>query len=320
MSSPPGCSSAEGTPLAMGVTPVRLGPYSLDGLMRAEFNGLVYRAHKEDGNQSIAVKKLAGRLEGKAARRFIVEGRVLVRIGEVEGCLMPLDFSVHEGVPLVEQPLVKGALFNELIASEAEGLDFLPLIAEAAFALEGLHRHGLSVRYLAPPTLLLDQRERVRVLGLDCWTLVSEKTALSDALEGRAGAVTLLGMVPYLAPEVLQREWRHDPHCSDIFGLGAILYHVLCGRLPRPKGKDGLLKMDRPIAPIEQFNPELPPALVRLCTDALKFEPEKRVSSAQEFGERLLDEGLGAAPSPEGFLSRVVEGIRAWRKGENSGD
>ena len=104
---------------------------------------------------------------------------------------------------------------------------------------------------------------------------------------GRTIQGDIVGTPAYMAPE--QAEGRLDliDRCTDIYGLGAILYEILTGQPPF----DGVstveilnkVMRDEPIPPRDLW-PEVPPTLEAVCLRALSKEPARRHASAAELG------------------------------------
>jgi serine/threonine-protein kinase len=93
---------------------------------------------------------------------------------------------------------------------------------------------------------------------------------------------TVLGTPAYMAPEVAAGYVA--TRAADVYGLGAILYSLLCGRPPYSgtSVSDVLMKVTTTDPDLfTGANRSLPPALVAICRQAMARNPESRYASAE---------------------------------------
>src|SRR5262249_19106484 len=119
-----------------------------------------------------------------------------------------------------------------------------------------------------------------------------------------------VGNLRYLAPEVIF-SGAVGPH-TDVYGLGAILYHLLTGRAPFEG--DSLHELmvqvlgQSPVPP-GQRGPDWPPAVEAICLKCLQKQPRQRYASAEALAEDLrhyLAGGVVAA-RPDGLWHRLLQ-------------
>jgi serine/threonine-protein kinase len=147
------------------------------------------------------------------------------------------------------------------------------------------------------------------------WTAKITDFGLAKQLDAdveytRSGAI--LGTPSYMAPEqALGRKEAIGP-CTDVYGLGAILYEALTGRPPfqGPTLLETLeqVRSQEPVSP-RSLQPKLPRDLETICLKCLQKEPHKRYSSAE-----ALAEDLRRFKNHEPIQARPVShGERLWR-------
>jgi serine/threonine-protein kinase len=129
----------------------------------------------------------------------------------------------------------------------------LDFILQAAHGLQAAARVGVRHGHLHPEKLRLDANQKVRVTGFG-EAVFANHILVATGMEPRHLA--------YLPPEAL-RGIEEDER-SDIYGLGAILFHLLSGETPG-EGETDLVKLraliEAGLPRIETVVPTLPPAV-----------------------------------------------------------
>ena len=130
---------------------------------------------------------------------------------------------------------------------------------EIATALDAAHRHGIIHRDLKPGNIMLT-KTGVKLLDFGLAKLKKAPGPLGDTTMVKGtGIGTLLGTMPYMAPE--QIEGRDVDARSDIFSLGAVIYEMVTGQRAfkgdSPASVIGAILKDEP-APIESLQPLAP--------------------------------------------------------------
>jgi serine/threonine protein kinase len=116
-----------------------------------------------------------------------------------------------------------------------------------------------------------------------------------------------LGTPEYAPPEQYASSGVHTGAYSDIYALGATLYHLLTGQAP-PTATDRLLppSLAKPLIPPRQLNLAISPSVEGTLVKALELEPAQRFASAGEMRRALL-----ATPDSMGGVSPPVSSSKA---------
>ena len=193
--------------------------------------------------------------------------------------------------------LIRG---NPLPARRAAG--YVKTIAEA---IHYAHERGILHRDLKPSNVLIDANDQPRVTDF----------GLAKRLEGDSELTVtgqVLGSPNYMPPEQATGKRGTLSRRSDVYALGAILYHALTGRPPFVG--EGLAETVQQVLNVEPvsprvLNPSVPADLETVCLKCLEKEPGKRYATAQ-----MLAEELGRFLEGKPVLARPVGAAgKAWR-------
>jgi len=207
---------------------------------------------------------------------------------EVEQMIMPLLSGPHvprfvaaggfEAQPYIVMEYIEGSsLRAKLDEAPLAAAKVAAIGAAVAEALHDLHHQHVIHLDLKPSNILF--RPNGQVVLIDYGLARHEKLPDLLAEEFRLP----LGTAPYISPEqVLQV--RDDPR-SDLFALGAVLYHLATGQraFGAPTSVTGLRKRlyQAPLPP-RQHNPDCPPWLQEIILHCLEVDPERRFGSAAQ--------------------------------------
>jgi eukaryotic-like serine/threonine-protein kinase len=168
------------------------------------------------------------------------------------------------------------------------------LAIQVCAALAAAHAQGLVHRDIKPANVLVGEDGQVKVTDFGI-----VKAAAATTLTGTG---TVLGTAAYLSPE--QAQGGPVDARSDLYGLGCVLYELVCGSPPFGSGADS-----PPVAvatrhvrelpePPSLRNPQVAPALDAVVLTALAKDPARRYQSAIELHHALERVLVGdAAPA-----------------------
>jgi eukaryotic-like serine/threonine-protein kinase len=153
---------------------------------------------------------------------------------------------------------------------------------DIARALEFLHARHYVHRDVKPDNVLLHPDGIAKLGDLGLAKRLNDDPHITSAAQG-------VGTSYYMAYEQALNPTLVDGR-SDIFALGATLYHLLTGEVPFPgttheeviRGKE-----HNSFIPIRELNPKVPTALADLIAAALARDPRDRLQSAGELADAL---------------------------------
>ncbi len=305
--------------LAVGT---RLGPYEILAPIGAGGMGEVYRARDTRLDRTVAIKVLPAQLSSSPERRDRLEreARTISQLSHSHICALydigregDTDFFVMEyleGDTLAER-LNKGPLPFEQVCRYG---------AEIAEALGTAHAAGVVHRDLKPGNVMLTKSgvklmdfglAKVLAAAVPIEALTSAPTRAKDlTIEG-----TLLGTVPYMAPE--QLEGRQPDARTDIFAFGALLYEMAVGRkaftgASQASLMSAILTSEPPA--VSSLQPMSPLSFDRLVKTCLAKDPAERWQSAHDIGLQLAWIARGGTDQP-GRPARDLSSAPRWLVG-----
>jgi serine/threonine-protein kinase len=293
----------------------RIGPYLVLAGIGQGGMGVVYRARQLPVDRLVALKMLRGGAfaGGPALARFLTEGKAVARL-QHPNVVQIHEFGEHEGLPYFSMELVEGgSLAARLALGPLEPRAAAELVRTLAGAVEYAHRKQVVHRDLKPGNVLLtpDGVPKVADFGL------------AKLLDAEGGEQTqpdaILGTPNYMAPEQAAGRPAEVGPASDVYALGAILYHTLTGSPPfQGDTRARTLELVRGAepAPPSRGRAGIPPRLEAICLKCLAKPPGRRYPSAQaladDLGRYLRGEPTDARPL--GWAAQLGRGLsrRPW--------
>jgi eukaryotic-like serine/threonine-protein kinase len=261
--------------------------------------GVVYRAHDERLDRSVALKVLSsGTLADESTRKsFRQEALTLAKFNHpnIEGIF---DFDSQDGVDFLVMEYVDGGTLTSRIQSRSlSEKDIAQLGAQIAEALDDAHERGIIHRDLKPNNIAVTSKGQLKVLDFGLAKLFDpslgpiKAETLTQSIDGER----VVGTLPYMAPEQVLGE-HIDPR-TDVYGLGAVLYEMASSKRPFRDGSvprlfDAILHQT-PMSP-RALNPRLSVDMERIILKCLEKDPAQRYQSIKEVGIDLRSIGLRA--------------------------
>lgn len=212
---------------AISTLPFVIGDYRLEELIGQGGMGVVYRAYQTSLKRTVAVKMISGqRPESEENRkRFFAEAEANARL-EHSGIVPVYEVQEWQGHPFFSMQFIPGQTLSQKLKSgpvtQRRAVEILICVCRAiGFA----HRNGVLHRDIKPSNILLDEQDQVRIMDFGLAKFADSGDSLT-----RTGAV--VGTPSYMSPEQASGHGNLVGPASDIYSLGAVLYHLLTGRPP----------------------------------------------------------------------------------------
>lgn len=205
------------------------GPYHLLAELGLGGMGRVFHAVKLDDRREVALKVLKNKLRGhkELRARFQREAKIMMRLKHPV-LVKVFDVGEIDGRPFLAMELVSGERLDQAIvkASSLKPPEAIRLTLEIAGCLDYVHQSGILHRDIKPQNILLGDKGQAR---LNDFGLAKELSGASSVMT-KTGQ--FLGTLGYVSPEQAKGDLEKVDERSDIYSLGATLYHMLTGIPP----------------------------------------------------------------------------------------
>jgi len=249
----------------------------------------VYRATDTTLGRTVALKILRAHAEidPAADRRFHREAKHASKLQHPNIATI-YEYGEAQNTAFIAMEYLEGQTLDKILKDRTLGFEeCIRIASKVASALAQVHKSELIHRDLKPGNIMVLHDGDVKLLDFGIARQSSESSITQHG--------TLVGTVLYMSPEQVRGDELDSS--SDIFSLGAVLYHMATGELPFP-GKsfpevcmailDG--KPKRP----SEVRSGFPPAFEELVLHCLQAEPAARYQTAEEVHGELehLSKGI----------------------------
>lgn len=285
--------------------PARLDHFLLLDLLGTGGMGGVYLARDEVLGRSVAIKVMLQSVNENRefVERFRREAQAAARLNH-PSIAQIYEFGEAKNQPYIVMELVAGKSFDSLISSgtRLEQSLVLQIGMEIAEGLQAANEIGLVHGDIKPENILLDEKMHAKLVDFGIATFADQ-----------AAADGIWGTPHYIPPEKIRRQ-KTDAS-SDIYSLGATLYHALAGRPPFD-GETPVevvkARLEHPPRPLRESREDLDPHVESIVERMLQAQPARRyptyaslISDMRKALEKLGPAG-GARALPGGRSRRVV--------------
>jgi serine/threonine-protein kinase len=277
-------------------------------------HGVVYKAKQLSMDRYVAVKVLHPKYSTNTAllERLTREARIAARLSHNNivqaidvGTAGPLHYFVME---LVEGKTIREEIEGGKVYKEREAIEIVVQIAQA---LGHAARRGLVHRDVKPANIVLTAEGIAKLADLGM-----ARTASDDAELRRKERGLTIGTPYYISPEQVMAREDIDTR-SDLYSLGATLYHMVTGRPPFEGNAEQIYNkhLRQALTPPDHINQELSGGLGEVVELLMAKDRGQRYQSPED---AIIDlECLLAGQAPKLARQRIESStLAALTEGE----
>jgi len=280
--------STSGPVIGSGQT---FGDYELISPLGQGGMGVVYKARQKAANRLVALKiirpdRMSNMTEVTQRRmvdRFKAEAHAAARL-QHDNLVTVYDVGEIEGCHYFSMQFVEGGSLSDQISDRSlDSREAATFVEPVCRAVHAAHEEGILHRDIKPANILIeDGTLRPRIADFGLAKLQNEDQELTRSGEA-------MGTPSYMPPEQFGDAASATAR-SDIYSIGATLYHLLSGRPPF-KAATSMATMRQvlnvePVA-LRELNPEVDQDLETICMKCLEKEPDRRFQTAAEVADEL---------------------------------
>lgn len=316
--------------------------------------GAVFRAHDEELNRLVALKEILPEHSAnlRHQEKFVFEAKVTGSL-EHPGIVPVYGLGRYQdNQPYYAMRFIRGRSFAKLIREFHEknqhlattiflDRDFRSLLRrliETCNAIHFAHEHGVLHRDIKPANVMIGNYGETLVVDWGLAKLIedgdspkmnqdqSTRIDIGGSGSSRTRQGSIVGTPMYMSPEQAYAENERLDGRTDIYSLGAVLFHLVTGKNPI----DGRTSVDvirnvrdGKTQTMNDLVPTAPRALASICRRAMALQPADRyataVALADDIDRWLSDDAVLAHVPHENVLERAGRLIRRYRSWTISG-
>lgn len=238
----------------------------------------VYRGVRTSDGNPVIIKALATLLPTPIElARFKMEYQIAREL-DLDGVITVNEIGQHRSRWYMEIEDGGADLTGLTVAGSLTVPEWLGLATRIAHVLGLVHEKHVIHKDITPANIVWDREsDRVRIIDFGLASQLFQENSLAVSPN------TLEGTLTYIAPEQTGRMNRAVDYRSDLYSLGATLYHLITGE--PPFSVDDAVEMVHchiaraPRSP-DQLNPDIPGPVARIILKLLAKNAEDRYQSA----------------------------------------
>ncbi len=272
---------------AAGGAPEKVGKYQIRGEIGRGSCGVVYKGFDPFVQRDVAIKiakqdpnKFSGASAEQARSSFFTEARAAGMLQHPH-IVSLYDAGAEADLSYIVMEYITGDTLLPMCRKKGPRApvdQVIEIAFKCAKALDFSHSKGVLHRDIKPSNIMLTLEGVPKIMDFS----IAEINAAPANLTG------IVGSPMYMSPEQVRGE-ALGPQ-SDLYALGAVIYHLLAGEAPffaEEVQKLFTLIKTQPAPGLHTFRPELPVQLCEIVERLLLKDPSERYQSGVEVATAL---------------------------------
>ncbi|MEM6910039.1 MAG: serine/threonine-protein kinase [Verrucomicrobiota bacterium] len=266
----------------------QLGPYRLKSLLGEGGLSKVYLAEDETLGRTLALKVLSAEFAKNESwvTQLEKEARITASISH-PNVVQVYSAGSADGKHYVAMELIDGGTLHDLIEEKGhlEAKELVPIAVDLIDGLNAAHEKGLIHRDIKPGNILMAADGSAKIVDFGFALLAATEEDQQEELWATPF---------YVPPEKLEGE--PEDFRSDLFSLGATLFHAVTGEPPHQEGSDSisaLREAKKKPARVREKRRAVPLILAKAIEKMMAWSPDGRYQSYREARRAIQQSGRG---------------------------
>ncbi|MBA3685196.1 MAG: protein kinase [Planctomycetes bacterium] len=256
----------------------QIGGYKLIRRIGEGGMGEVYLAEQLTMHRTVALKILHSKWadDEEFRKRFLLEARAAGKLSNVN-LIQVYDVGKYQGKYYFSMEYIDGVTVEDLIRHQGalEAEKAIDITLQVSQALKYLATHNIVHRDIKPANMMMTKDEVVKLGDFGFIQSVFDAELMQEG--------TTIGTPDYISPEQARGERNLDVR-SDIYSLGASLFHMLTGATLYQGSVSKVMRdhIDTEPPDIDTLRKDVPKELVRILKKMMAKQPIDRYQSPDE--------------------------------------
>lgn len=217
-----------------------------------------------------------GRQYRAGLTRFLDEARRIAKFNEAENIVHVYDFLESNNTAYMVMEFIPGKTLKTIILEKEKfSIDeAVKIVSKVASILEKVHEFGIIHRDISPDNIMLLENGDVKLLDFGAARFFAER-------ENKQLSIIL--KPSYSPPEQYVRENKQDKR-TDVYALGAVLYHMITGQKPN---ESAARLLGEELKNPNSVDSTIPAWLDACVMKAMSLSAEDRFKDMTEFNDAL---------------------------------